>query len=144
MERYPFTPDGARLIVSLVRAGASLPYAAEAAGIPRRVFGDWLARGRLSEEPPFGPFYRQVLAARGQARTRAETEVLQKDPKFWLRYGPAQAAAKKGRRAPPTAISHLLIELVPLMDSFAPEVREAIAACVELAENASEKRRETA
>lgn len=137
MDRHELTSEIARLIVALVRGGASLSAAAEAAGVPRGTFVAWLRRGRDSAEAPCGPFYQQVLEARGQVRAAIETEVRRKDPKFWLRYGPGKTANPKHRRPPDDRVGPLLIELVPALDPW-PAARQAVVELIE--KDAAEKR----
>jgi hypothetical protein len=131
MDRHQLILEARPLIVALIRAGASLPFAAEAAGVPRHVFAHWLKRGRASEGPPFGPFFQQVMQARGQARAAVETEVRKKDPKFWLRYGPGKAVAKARKRAQgDNAIPPWLVEMLAALDPY-PQARQALAKQVE-------------
>src|SRR5215208_3951275 len=63
-------------LVAAIKSGAYDWVAAESAGIGRRTFYDWLARGER--------------AARGEARCRAEEAVCQRDPLSWLRLGPGR------------------------------------------------------
>jgi hypothetical protein len=83
-----------REIVAFVRAGGYPEVAAEAAGIPRKVFHDWMAR---SERPRAARRYRElaeaVCQALAQARLTAETEVRAARPLDWLRCGPGRHAS---------------------------------------------------
>jgi hypothetical protein len=68
--------------------------AAEAAGIHRSTFYNWLARGEKGEET-WVEFAREVLRARAQARLRAEGRVHDEHPLSWLRLGPGRE--RRGR-----------------------------------------------
>ncbi len=50
--RYRLTPALQEQIVAYIRAGGFPHVAAEAAGLPRRVFKRWLERGQRSDAPP--------------------------------------------------------------------------------------------
>ena len=89
MPHPDLTPDLGRLIVSYVRSGCYSWLAAEAAGVSRSLFEDWLRRGR-SGEPPYRAFFDEIQQAQAQARVRAEVAVLQSHPLYWLRYGPGR------------------------------------------------------
>lgn len=140
MACHELTSDIARLIVALVRAGASAAAAAEAAGVPRRLFVDWLRKGRDSEELPYRALFIQVVQSRGQARAAVEAEVRKKDPKFWLRYGPGQSAAKKRRKAPENEVPSWLIEVFRAAEPLPVGAREALVSCAEKLDDVSGKR----
>ncbi len=90
-KRPQLTPQIQQQICSYLRAGGFLHIAAEAAGIPRRVFEDWLRRGqRLSAKPLYRHFWEDVQQARAQARLKAELAVFDKAPLNWLKYGPGR------------------------------------------------------
>ncbi len=131
MACHELTADLARLIVALIRAGASPGAAAEAAGVPRKVFTGWLRRGRDSGEPPYGPFYQQVLEARGQVRAALESEIRKKDPKFWLRYGPGKTTGKRARQTARNEIPPWLIEVVRAVELLPAEAREVLLSCAD-------------
>src|SRR5438874_13499824 len=82
-------------LLEALRGGAFDWVAAEAAGIHRSTFYDWLARGEKGEQTWAG-FAREVLRARAQARLRAEGRLLEQDPLSWLRLGPGRE--RRGRR----------------------------------------------
>src|SRR5262245_52750464 len=84
--RYQLTPEIEKRILAGIRQGAYTAIAVEAAGIPRRVFRQWLRSG----EEPFRELRDKVREARAQARMWAEIAVAEKDPRFWLRYGPGR------------------------------------------------------
>ena len=78
-----------REIVNAIRAGAYDWVAAQAAGIARSTFYDWMARGRVGERP-FSDFSDKVARARAEARRKREIEVARTNPLAWLRYGPGR------------------------------------------------------
>jgi len=75
-----------RQILSYVRAGAYPHIAAEAAGIPAELFGRWL----LKKGKKWTEFADELRQAAAQARIRAEIEVIQANPRAWLREGPGR------------------------------------------------------
>jgi hypothetical protein len=92
--RHALTAAVAHLIVSYVRAGGYPHVAAQAAGVPREVFEDWLRRGA---EPGgralYRDFRRDVLQAHAQARLKAEVAMLEDRPLDWLKCGPGKETA---------------------------------------------------
>ena len=80
-----------RQITAFIRAGGFAHVAAEAAGVSREVFEEWL---RLAEKPRAAKRYREfaeaVRLARAQARLRAETVALEEKPMDWLKSGPGR------------------------------------------------------
>jgi len=88
--RYRLTPALEQQITGFIRAGAYDWVAAEAAGIPWRVFRGWMRQGARKGRQPYRRFYQAVQQARGMARLRVEIEVREKDPRFWLRHGPGR------------------------------------------------------
>jgi hypothetical protein len=96
MPRPPsLTPDVEARILGYIRAGGFAHVAAEAAGVPRETFADWLDRGsRTGAREPYRSFARQVREALAQARLRAEIAVMDKTPLHWLRYGPGRETAE--------------------------------------------------
>jgi hypothetical protein len=92
--RYVLTAAVAHLIVSYVRAGGYPHVAAEAAGIPRAVFDDWLRRGALpAGRAVYRDFRHDVLQAHAQARLKAEVAMLEERPLDWLKSGPGKETA---------------------------------------------------
>lgn len=78
-------------IVAGIRSGGFPHVAAEAWGVPRAAFADWLRRGsgaRAAE--PYRSFATAIRSAQAQARLRAELEVFKDDPKIWLERGPGR------------------------------------------------------
>jgi hypothetical protein len=85
------TPAVAGRIVGFILAGGFPHVAAAAAGVPAEVFADWLERGReRGARAPYRSLVRQVEEAAAQARLKAEVEIREKDPRFWLRHGPGR------------------------------------------------------
>jgi hypothetical protein len=143
------TPEIERQIVATIRAGAFAHLAAEAAGVPRRLFAVWLDRGRRKQaRPPYRTFWLNVLQAKAQARLGAEMEVRKKDPKFWLRYGPGKEAddapgwtttgkkAAKAEGLANPAFRRLLGTILQVLAPF-PEARQAIVTALEPPEAAA-------
>jgi hypothetical protein len=129
--RYALTAAVAHLIVSYVRAGGYPHVAAEAAGIPRAVFKDWMRRGA---EPRgralYRDFRRDVLQAHAQARLKAEVEMLEERPLDWLRYGPGKETAESPgwtgpARPHPGGLESAEVSLAD------PAVQEIVAALLE-------------
>jgi hypothetical protein len=89
------TPDLAQRILRYIRDGAFDWVAAEANGVSRRTFWEWVRRGE-GEDPdrPQTPFYAefasQVREARAEARYSAEVEVKRGEPLSWLMKGPGR------------------------------------------------------
>jgi hypothetical protein len=80
------TDDAERSILSFIRAGGFPHTAAEAAGVPRELFDDWLSRpGRRYRE-----FALAVRQASAQARLRVEVAVIDTKPLDWLKSGPGK------------------------------------------------------
>lgn len=96
---FELTPHLTNTIAAYIRAGGYPHVAAEAAGIPKDVFDEWLRLGcplgRKKGWRPhkkFTPFWLVVMEARAQARLKAEMEAMKKDPIAWLKSGPGKDA----------------------------------------------------
>jgi hypothetical protein len=93
MKRTParLTPALQQQLCAYLRAGAYPHVAAEACGVPREVFDDWLRRGtaRPAREP-YRSFAAETRQAMAQARAGAEVQTLQKSPVTWLKNGPGR------------------------------------------------------
>jgi hypothetical protein len=89
------TPELQQRIVSYIRAGAFDWVAAEANGIDRQTFWEWIKRGedthyaRPSTEQ-YAQFAYAVREARAEARLSAEVEVKRGEPLSWLMKGPGR------------------------------------------------------
>lgn len=126
------TPDASQRICAAIRAGAFDWVAAEANGVSRRSFYDWLAWGEKGREP-YSQFSRDVAEARAQARLAAEIEVRRGNPLQWLRLGPGRD--RKGAPGWTEQVEHKL-DITVLIRTIAekqglsvddPLVRAAIA-----------------
>lgn len=93
----PFDEKKAALIYSWVRQGAYPYAAAEAAGLTKESFDEWMRRGRQKKQGRgrWREFFMGVTAAAAQARILAEIEVRKNDPKFWLKNGPGKEAPQR-------------------------------------------------
>jgi hypothetical protein len=92
--QYTWSADIESRIVSAIRNGAFPTVAAEANGIPRKVFARWLRLGdRTRAKPRWREFRDKVRAAVAYARLKAETESLRDDARSWLKYGPGRETA---------------------------------------------------
>jgi transposase-like protein len=85
------TDEIQRTIVAFTRAGAFAVSAAEAAGISRSTYFDWMARGEDRHAtrpgtPKLRRFGTEVRRAQADARGVEEARVLKDDPFHWLRY----------------------------------------------------------
>jgi hypothetical protein len=93
---YELTDQLEQTIVAFVRAGGFLHVAAEAAGVPRRVFERWLRCGERSRGPErLQEFARAVRQAHAQARLGAEATALTEKPLDWLRNGPGRETPER-------------------------------------------------
>lgn len=78
-------------ICGFILSGSYPHVAAEAAGVPREVFDDWLKRGRSRKAAKrYRAFRKAILQAEAQARLTAEVRTLNKDPLNWLKCGPGR------------------------------------------------------
>jgi hypothetical protein len=86
--RTLLTAELQRDICAFVRAGAYDYAAAEACGISRRTFFEWLERGERESKrgraPVYVQFARAIRRAQAEARVSAEVTVKKIDPKWWL------------------------------------------------------------
>ena len=84
------TPETHKAIVAAIRAGAYDWIAAQANGVDRQTFLNWMRRGERERINPYLNFRIDVLTARAQARLSAEIEVRKDQPFNWLRFGPGR------------------------------------------------------
>jgi hypothetical protein len=92
--RYRLTPALEAQILAYIRGGGFPIVAAEAAGLPRRVFARWLRRGQRADAPPeYRRFARAVMEAQAQARLHAELTTMSDKPLDWLKAGPGKDSA---------------------------------------------------
>ena len=106
--RTKLTAELQRRICAFIRAGAYDYAAAEACGINRRTFFDWMQRGEgtsdRKQSPAYVQFVHAVRAAQAECRVTAEIEVRHADPKWWLtRMCRDQPDLPGWTNAPPTA-----------------------------------------
>lgn len=101
-----FTTKTAEQIVMYIRAGTYPWVAAEACGVPRAVFQRWLSLPDSEGGVRFHAFRIEVMKAAAQARAKAEIDLREANPSYWLRYGPGRETSDQpGWSAPPRAIS---------------------------------------
>jgi transposase-like protein len=94
------TDEIQRMIVTFTRAGAFASSAAEASGVSRSTYFEWMARGEGRHPtrrgtPKLRRFAREVRRAQAEARAVVEARVFREDPFHWLRY----AARTEGEAA---------------------------------------------
>jgi hypothetical protein len=86
--RTKLTAELQKRICAYIRAGAYDYAAAEACGINRRTFFDWMQRGEGTSQRKqslvYVQFERAVREAHAECRVSAEVEVRRADPKWWL------------------------------------------------------------
>jgi hypothetical protein len=106
--------------------------AAEAAGVPRRVFERWLRRGEQGRAPErLREFARGVRQAQAQARLGAEATALTENPLAWLRNGPGRETAERPGwtgtvRAMPAAQNTGSILLLPEVQRLVQRLLEGL------------------
>jgi hypothetical protein len=89
--RDELTLEIQQAIVAYIRAGGYPHVAAEAAGVPRRVFERWLRQGEAEgSEEQYRAFAEAVRQAQAQARLGAEVAARNERPMSWLRSGPGK------------------------------------------------------
>ena len=87
----PFDPLLADRVLSYIQSGGYPLVAAEAAGVPREIFLQWIQWGEQKRaREPYRGFARGVRQAVAHGRLIAELAVHDKDPKYWLSHGPRQ------------------------------------------------------
>jgi hypothetical protein len=86
------TPEVERQVVRAIRKGVYDWVAAQAAGISRRTFYEWMRRGKRGgkRDAQFAAFRAKVEQARAEARAGAEEWVRREMPLQWLRLGPGR------------------------------------------------------
>lgn len=142
--RHKLTLEVQSLICGLIRAGAFPHVAAEAAGIPQRVFERWMRCGKVRQPvEEYRLFAAAVMTAKAHARALAETDVRKRYPVSWLRSGPGregdgkpgwtgtvQPVPLKGPDDTMGSSERWWAVFPPLLDALAPfpEARAAAAA----------------
>lgn len=99
------TPEVQAKICSALKAGNFRTVAAEWAGVPERVFFEWMKKGKDNPESAYAEFRRAVIEAEKQAEIRAVTLIMkaaENDPKhaqWWLSHRfPARWADQERKR----------------------------------------------
>ena len=88
---FPYDALLAGRVLSYIRSGGYPLVAAEAAGVARAVFLQWIAWGESQPaREPYQEFARAVRQAAAEGRLVAEIAVHEKDPKYWLAHGPGK------------------------------------------------------
>jgi len=88
---FRMTPEIRSQILGTIRAGGYPHVAAEAWGMNRETFDDWMRRGEApGAREPHRSFAREVRLAHAQARLKAELSVFEHEPKIWLIHGPGR------------------------------------------------------
>ncbi len=95
-KRPLLTPEIEAKILAYVRAGGFAHVAAEAAGLTREVFEEWMRKGESKRAiPKYRLFAEAVRQAEAQARLGAEVAALKGKPVDWLKAGPGKETAAK-------------------------------------------------
>src|SRR5580765_630512 len=143
--RHPLTPEVQQQICCFIRAGCFAQTAAEAAGIPAKIFNSWMRYGRARRPVPlYRDFLEAVHQAQAQARVVAESEARRKAPLSWLRYGPGRETSRmpgwtdpvkprpRRERSGPSfsRFQEMLPVLLEVLGPF-PEARAALADAVD-------------
>ncbi len=127
--RHTPTPAVEQALVAYIRAGGFPHIAAEAAGVPREVFADWMRRG---EQPGARGRYRDfalaVHQAAAHARLGAEVSVRTDKPLDWLRNGPGRESADSPGWTGNARARSSQVAQSPLLD---PEVQALFAGMLE-------------
>jgi len=132
-----------KMILAYVRAGGFAHVAAEAAGIPRDLFDEWMRKGE-GDRPvkKYRLFAVAVRQAEAQARLGAEVAALKDKPMDWLKAGPGKETAARpgwsalakpragGDKPTPTlldpGVQAFLRTLLSALEAY-PEARAAVA-----------------
>jgi hypothetical protein len=138
-KRPLLTPEIEAKILSYLRAGGFTHVAAEAAGISREVFEEWMRKGEGKRAiPKYRLFAEKVRQAEAQARLGAEVAALKGKPVDWLKAGPGKETADRpgwsalakphgGRDKPPSplldpGVQELLRTLLRALERY-PDAR---------------------
>jgi len=99
---FELTPEREKQLVAFVRAGGHPHVAAEAVGIPKEVFDQWMQLGKptgrgknTKPHPKYTKLWQAVMVARGQAQLRAEIKALDDEPLQWLKFGPGKETQER-------------------------------------------------
>jgi hypothetical protein len=144
--RITLTRSLADKILGGIRAGAYPFVAAEAFGVPKRLFDKWLSQAnQASRRPRFRWFANRAREAAAVARLLIETAIYKEDPKTWLIHGPGRETGERPgwsvsvKPADETAeftnalcvpeIMRLLNKIIETVQRF-PEARDAVTKMV--------------
>jgi hypothetical protein len=145
------TAELLKTVTAYVVAGGTPHVAAQAAGVPRRVYLGWLRQGReAAADPACRHFRAAVQQAHAQSCLDAEIAVRKNKPLDWLRYGPGKGSPRRpdwtaahkaparpaGSHANPLlhpAVQAVFHQLVEGLTPF-PEARTVASATVHRAE----------
>jgi hypothetical protein len=94
--KFPYNEALVTRMLSFVTAGCHPDTAAEAAGIPVRVFRAWIER----RDGVYYKLKQRVISALATATARAEISVYDENPEHWLKYGPGQDGPFKWQTDP--------------------------------------------
>ena len=100
-KRPLLTPTVEKMIVAYVRAGGYPHVAAEAAGVSREVFEEWLRKGEAGRPLKYKHFVEALRQAEAQARLNAEVAAFKDKPMDWLKAGPGKETAGPARLVGP-------------------------------------------
>ncbi len=93
--QHTLTPELQQTICAYIRAGSFPQIAAEAAGIPQKVFDRWMRFGQAARPVPlYRDFVLAVRQAQAQARLLAENRALELSPLIWLKSGPGKETTR--------------------------------------------------
>src|SRR5262245_1528001 len=93
--RHQLTPEIQRQICGFILSGTFPHVAAEAAGVPQKVFERWMKWGRAARPVPlYRDFYEAVCQAQAQARLVAENHAFTHATITWLKSGPGKETAR--------------------------------------------------
>jgi hypothetical protein len=138
------TPALVAHIASLIRSGTFTHVAAEAAGLPGKMFDAWMERGSTPDAPEeYRDFQRDIRQAQAQARCALETKLFRDKPLDWLKHGPGKPGdlgdgwTQPARAGPPSdqlatgdllalpSVQHLVAVLMAALAAY-PEAQAAV------------------
>src|SRR6478672_1389885 len=89
--RHQLTPGIQNQTCALIRSGSFPHVAAEAAGVPQKVFDRWMKCGKAARPIPlYRDFYEAVCQAQAHARVVAENYAFKNATVTWLKSGPGK------------------------------------------------------
>ena len=132
-KRPQLAPEVEKTILAYVRAGGFAHVAAEAAGVSREVFEEWMRKGESKRpSPKYRLFAEAVRQAEAQARLGAEVAALKGKPVDWLKAGPGkETAAKPGWSALAKPRGGPDKPLSPLLDPGVQDLLRTLLAALE-------------